>query len=89
MAGTNTGKSPQLAGYYQYWEMAVFNALVLMVLKALEKIHNMLSSLGKKPLFKVCSPESDRIVSCLASCLTLKVFAVSLQSSSLGTSPLF
>jgi hypothetical protein len=52
VAGSNTGKSPQLAGYYSYWEMAVFNALVLMVLRALEKLHTMLSS-AKKPLFKV------------------------------------
>ncbi|WIA10356.1 hypothetical protein OEZ85_010548 [Tetradesmus obliquus] len=51
VAGSNTGKSPQLAGYYSYWEMAVFNALVLMVLRALEKLHAMLSS-AKKPLFK-------------------------------------
>uniref|UniRef100_A0A383W4S5 Dynein-1, subspecies f n=1 Tax=Tetradesmus obliquus TaxID=3088 RepID=A0A383W4S5_TETOB len=52
VAGSNTGKSPQLAGYYSYWEMAVFNALVLMVLRALEKLHAMLSS-AKKPLFKL------------------------------------
>jgi hypothetical protein len=52
VAGTNTGKSPQLAGYYSYWEMAVFNALALMVLRALEKLHTILSS-AKKPLFKV------------------------------------
>lgn len=55
VAGTNSGKSPQLTGYYSYWEMAVFNALVLMVLKALEKLHNMLRSSGKRPLFKVRS----------------------------------
>lgn len=50
MAGSNTGKAPQLCDYYSYWEMAVFNALVLMVLKGLEKLHGMLT---KKPLFKV------------------------------------
>lgn len=49
VAGSNTGKAPQLADYYSYWEMAVFNALVLMVLKGLEKLHSMLT---KKPLFK-------------------------------------
>jgi hypothetical protein len=32
--------------------MAVFNALALMVLRALEKLHTMLTS-AKKPLFKV------------------------------------
>jgi hypothetical protein len=52
VAGSNTGKSPQLAGYYGYWEMAVFNALALMVLRALEKLHTMLTS-AKKPPFKV------------------------------------
>lgn len=49
VAGSNTGKAPQLCDYYSYWEMAVFNALVLMVLKGLEKLHSMLN---KKPLFK-------------------------------------
>lgn len=51
VAGSNTGKAPQLCDYYSYWEMAVFNALVLMVLRGLEKLHSMLT---KKPLFKVC-----------------------------------
>ena len=50
VAGSNTGKAPQLCDYYSYWEMAIFNALVLMVLKGLEKLHSMLT---KKPLFKV------------------------------------
>lgn len=49
VAGSNTGKAPQLSDYYSYWEMAVFNALMLMVLKGLEKLHSMLI---KKPLFK-------------------------------------
>jgi hypothetical protein len=52
VAGSNTGKAPQLCDYYSYWEMAVFNALVLMVLKGLEKLHSMLT---KKPLFKASS----------------------------------
>jgi dynein heavy chain len=50
VAGSNTGKAPQLAGYYSYWEMAVFNSLVMMVLRGLDKLHAML---GKRPLFKV------------------------------------
>lgn len=49
VAGSNTGKAPQLCDYYSYWEMAVFNALVLMVLKGLEKLHSMLT---KMSLFK-------------------------------------
>lgn len=52
MATSNTGRAPQLAGYYTYWEMAVFNSLVLMVLRGLEKLHTMLA---KKQLFKVGS----------------------------------
>jgi hypothetical protein len=31
VAGTNTGKSPQLASYYAFWERAIFNALNAMV----------------------------------------------------------
>jgi dynein heavy chain len=51
VAGSNTGKSPQLAGYYSYWEQAMFNALVLMVLRGLGQLHECMK--GKKPLFKV------------------------------------
>ena len=51
VAGSNTGKSPQLGGYYSYWEQAMFNALVLMVLRGLEHLHECMR--GKKPLFKV------------------------------------
>jgi hypothetical protein len=35
VAGTNTGKSPQLAAYYAFWERAIFNALNSMVLNAM------------------------------------------------------
>lgn len=51
VAGSNTGKAPQLGDFYNFWEMAVFNALVLMVIKGLEKLNTLLT---KKPLFKVC-----------------------------------
>jgi hypothetical protein len=51
VAGTNTGKSPQLAGYYTFWEQAVFNALIVMVLKGLDKLHSYMRS--GQPLFKV------------------------------------
>ncbi|KAF8069431.1 DHC1 [Scenedesmus sp. PABB004] len=53
VAGTNSGKAPQLGAYYSYWEMAVFNALVVMVLRGLDKLHGMLGSAGKRPLFKL------------------------------------
>jgi hypothetical protein len=51
VAGTNTGKSPQLTGYYTFWEQAVFNALIVMVLKGLDKLHSYMRS--GQPLFKV------------------------------------
>lgn len=35
VAGTNTGKSPQLGAYYAFWERAIFNALNSMVLNAM------------------------------------------------------
>ncbi len=53
VAGTNSGKAPALAGYYSFWEQAVFNALVLMVLRALQRLHTLLSSSSSKPLFRV------------------------------------
>jgi len=38
VAGTNTGKSPQLSGYYRFWERAIFNALNSMVLNAMKEL---------------------------------------------------
>ncbi len=38
VAGTNTGKSPQLASYYGFWERAIFNALNQMVLNAMNAL---------------------------------------------------
>jgi len=32
VAGTNTGRSPQLKGYYAYWEQAIFVSLNDLVL---------------------------------------------------------
>jgi dynein heavy chain, axonemal len=53
VAGTNNGRAPQLAGYYAYWEQAVFNALAVMLLRALERLHGMLGPAAKQPLFRV------------------------------------
>jgi hypothetical protein len=50
-AGTATGASPALAPYYSYWEQAVFNALTVMVLRALEALHGLLAC--DVPLFRV------------------------------------
>ncbi|KAF5830619.1 hypothetical protein DUNSADRAFT_14266 [Dunaliella salina] len=48
VAGTNTGKSPQLAGYYAYWERAIFNALNAMVSHAMNNLQTMIDSRSKR-----------------------------------------
>jgi hypothetical protein len=64
VAGTNTGKSPQLASYYQYWERAIFAGLNTMVLSAMNDFHALIKACNikkakeagqapRKPLFKV------------------------------------
>lgn len=64
VAGTNTGKSPQLQTYYSYWERAIFNALNQMVLNAMQTFQAMIDSRRKgvqpadkakrkAPLFKI------------------------------------
>jgi hypothetical protein len=53
VANTNNGRSPQLAGYYSFWEQAVFNALTLMLLQALGRLHRLFGPAAKQPLFRV------------------------------------
>lgn len=53
VAGTNNGRSPQLASYFFYWEQAVFNALAVMLLRGLERLHTMLGPSARQPLFRV------------------------------------
>jgi dynein heavy chain len=65
VAGTNTGRSPQLKGYYAHWEKAIFLALNDLVLNGLDSFVKMLhrrsprkmeklgASAGDGPLFKV------------------------------------
>jgi dynein heavy chain len=53
VAGSNNGRSPQLAGYYAFWEMAVFNALALMLLRALDRLHAAYGPAARQPLFRV------------------------------------
>jgi len=48
VAGTNTGKSPQLAGYYAYWERAIFNALNAMVSNAMNNLQSMIDNRSKR-----------------------------------------
>ena len=72
VAGTNTGRSPQLKVYYAFWEQAVFRSLNKLVLNALTTFVEMLNTRSprkvvasggkpKPPLFKVAvqlsSPE--------------------------------
>ncbi|PNH08033.1 Dynein-1-alpha heavy chain, flagellar inner arm I1 complex [Tetrabaena socialis] len=60
VAGTNSGKSGALSGYYAFWERAIFTALNTMVLSAMTTLQNMVDERGKRfegerrpPLFKV------------------------------------
>lgn len=64
VTGTNTGRAPQLAGYYAHWERCVFTALNAMVLNGMRTLVGMLgarnakraAALGlqpKPPLFRV------------------------------------
>eukprot|EP00967_Tisochrysis_lutea_P054905 scaffold68798_cov19-Tisochrysis_lutea.AAC.1 len=48
LRSTNTGKSPQLAGYYAYWERAIFNALNAMVSHAMSSLQTMIDSRSKR-----------------------------------------
>lgn len=54
VAGTNTGKSPQLASYYQHWERAIFAALNRMVLNGIVEFNQLIASRSK-------SSESSRV----------------------------
>jgi dynein heavy chain len=53
VAGTNNGRSGQLAGYYLFWEQAVFNALAVMLLRGLDRLHAMFGPAARQPLFRV------------------------------------
>ena len=59
VAGTNTGRSAQLRGYYQHWEKAIFLALNDLVLNSLDEIARLFDErapgrrLGASPLFKI------------------------------------
>lgn len=63
VAGTNTGRSPQLREYYQFWEKAIFGALTNMVVNAMSSFLEMMQKRSRKgaqkgaqastPLFKL------------------------------------
>ncbi|PRW56454.1 flagellar inner arm dynein 1 heavy chain alpha [Chlorella sorokiniana] len=44
VAGTSTGKSPRLAGYYAYWERRLFGAVSSMVVSGLQAFHTRLAA---------------------------------------------
>jgi hypothetical protein len=44
VAGTNTGRSPQLVSYYQHWERAIFAALNRMVLNGMMEFNRLIST---------------------------------------------
>ena len=56
VAGTNTGMSPALAGFYHYWEKRVFNALATMIIGSMAALHALLQPLAgqRPPLCEVC-----------------------------------
>lgn len=61
IAGTNTGRSEQLASYYLHWERAIFNALTKMTLRGLVAFQDILnksieSSMEKDPYKKGAQP---------------------------------
>lgn len=59
MAGTNNGRSAQLAGYYSFWEQAVFNALTIMLLRALDRLHALFGPAARQPLFRVSQVKTN------------------------------
>ena len=52
VAGTNTSRAPRLAPYYHFWELCVFNALNMMVLKGMQTLLSMMQRRG-------CSHKAD------------------------------
>lgn len=58
VSGTNTGKAPALATYYQHWEALLFSALTNFVLASMQKLLAMFNPKHgahaiSKPLFQV------------------------------------
>ncbi|KAK9868729.1 hypothetical protein WJX84_008574 [Apatococcus fuscideae] len=60
VSGTNTGKAPALAPYYQHWEALLFSALTAFVLASMRKLlllfnprHGSHSASTDRPLFQV------------------------------------
>lgn len=53
VAKTANGASPVLAGYYQYWERRIYNAIAEMIIASMASLLGMLQCKDTPPLFKV------------------------------------
>ncbi|CAM9103575.1 unnamed protein product [Discosporangium mesarthrocarpum] len=53
VAGTNTGMSPALAGYYHYWEKSIFNAITKCIISSMATFLALLQSRDRPPLCEV------------------------------------
>lgn len=53
VAGSDTGQSPLLLGYYHYWEKCVYNAIAQMAIASMAALMGMLQCKDSPPLFKV------------------------------------
>lgn len=53
MAGTNTGMSLSLAGYYHYWEKCIFNAITKCIISSMATFLALLQSKDRPPLCEV------------------------------------
>lgn len=53
MAGTNTGMSLALAGYYHYWEKCIFNAITKCIISSMATFLALLQSKDRPPLCEV------------------------------------
>lgn len=53
VAGTNTGMSLSLAGYYHYWEKCIFNAITKCIISSMATFLALLQSKDRPPLCEV------------------------------------
>lgn len=61
VAGTNTGKSPLLQGYYAFWERAIFNALNAMVLNAMTTLQDMIDIRSRRTVAALSKVEDRKV----------------------------
>ncbi|KAL6757976.1 dynein heavy chain, N-terminal region 1-domain-containing protein, partial [Haematococcus lacustris] len=87
VAGTNTGKSPQLTGYYAFWERAIFNALNAMVLNAMGSLQAMIDARSKRTAALNAKNADKNAVARQRRPPPLFKITVSLQSSDIVVQP--